>query len=188
MELTLLRHASPYGEYHGCYNGHTDIPIDTALFEHDKIQSLLNCPFDRIYSSDLQRCTATLEMMGITAFTTDSRLREVRFKPSIEGKTFAQIEASIDFDPHALDSKEAWHQYICDESLPIFRVRIQNFLNEFSEDESVLICTHGGTIAMFLSVLNPEISYPPLDYLGHITLSFKYNRCIENLSTIVVCK
>jgi alpha-ribazole phosphatase/probable phosphoglycerate mutase len=172
MELTLLRHASPYEKFHGCYNGHTDIPIDVTRFEHHKIQPLLHRHFDRIYSSDLQRCTATLEIMGITPFTPDPRLREVRFKPFIEGKTFAQIEASENFDPHALDSKEAWHQYICDESLPIFRVRIQNFLNECSEDGSVLICTHGGTIAMFLSLINPEISYPPLDYLGHITLSF----------------
>ncbi|MDQ1298417.1 MAG: hypothetical protein QG558_956 [Campylobacterota bacterium] len=171
MGLTLLRHASPPLKHHGCYNGHTDIPIDTAFFEHDKIQALLHHPFDRIYSSDLQRCTATLEMMGITAFTTDSRLREVRFKPSIEGKTFSQIEASEDFDPRALDSREAWHHYVCDESLPSFRTRIQSFLDELDDHENVLICSHGGTIRMILSLLNPAIEDKSLGYLGHITLS-----------------
>jgi alpha-ribazole phosphatase/probable phosphoglycerate mutase len=171
MALTLLRHASPPLEYHGCYNGHTDIPIDTAFFEQNKIQPLANRPFDRIYSSDLQRCTATLEMMGITAFTTDSRLREVRFKPPIEGKTFSQIEASEDFNPHALDSREAWHRYVCDESLPSFRTRIQSFLDELEQDKNILVCAHGGTIRMILSLLSQSIEDKPLGYLNHITVS-----------------
>ncbi|MDD5212350.1 MAG: histidine phosphatase family protein [Sulfuricurvum sp.] len=171
MDLTLLRHAPPHREYHGCYNGHTDIPIDVTLFEHDKIQTLLHRQFDRIYSSDLQRCTATLETMGITEFTPDLRLREVRFKPSIEGKTFSQIEASEDFDPRFLDSMETWHHYICDESLSIFKVRILSFLDELNRDENVLICAHGGTIRMILSLLSPATEDTPLEYLGHITIS-----------------
>lgn len=171
MELTLLRHAAPYQAYHGCYNGHTDIPIDTALFEHGKIQTLLHRSFDRIYSSDLQRCTQTLTMMGVTAFTTDIRLREVCFKPSIEGKSFSQIEALEDFDPHALDSKETWHPYVCDESLPVFQARVQSFLNELNPNENILICTHGGTINMVLSLLNPTVADTSLGYLEHITIS-----------------
>lgn len=173
MALTLLRHAPPSPEYHGCYNGHTDIPIDLSLFEYDKIQTLLHCQFDRIYSSDLKRCTATLETMGITTFTTDPRLREVRFKPSIEGKNFAKIEASEDFDPRSLDSIEAWHQYVCDESLPIFKSRIQSFLDELDQDENILICTHSGTIRMILSLLTPALENEPLGYLGHITISLR---------------
>lgn len=171
MALTLLRHAPLQAKHHGCYNGHTDIPIDTALFERDKIQTLLSRPFDRVYSSDLQRCTATLETMGITAFTPDPRLREVRFKPFIEGKTFSQIEASENFDPRSLDSREAWHHFICDESLPLFRARIQSFLEELEYDKNVLICTHGGTIRMILSLLNPAFEDKSLGYLDHITLS-----------------
>lgn len=171
MELTLLRHASPHEKFHGCYNGHTDIPIDLARFGHDKIQPLLHHHFDRIYSSDLQRCTATLETMGITVFTTDSRLREVRFKPSIEGKTFAQIEASDDFDPRVLASREAWHYYVCDESLPIFRTRIESFLDELNSGENILICSHGGTIAMILSLLDPALEYEPVGYLDYINIT-----------------
>lgn len=170
MGLTLLRHAPPPRKYYGCYNGHTNIPIDTTLFEHDKIQPLLHRQFDRIYSSDLQRCTATLETVGITEFTPDSRLREVRFKPSIEGKTFSQIEASENFDSRSLDSMEAWHHYICDESLAVFKARVQHFLNELVPDESVLICSHGGTISMILSLLSPAIENKSLGYLGHITI------------------
>lgn len=171
MGLTLLRHAPLEAKHHGCYNGHTDLPIDIALFEQDKIQPLVNRPFDRVYSSDLQRCTVTLETMGITAFTTDPRLREVRFKPSIEGKNFVQIEASEDFDSRCLDSQESWHDYICDESLPSFRTRIQSFLDELNRNENVLICTHNGTINMILSLLNPALEDTSLGYLDHITIS-----------------
>lgn len=171
MELTLLRHASPHEKFHGCYNGHTDIPIDVTRFEHTKIQPLLHCHFDRIYSSDLQRCTATLETMGITAFTTDPRLREVCFKPSIEGKTFAQIEASDHFDPRVLHSREAWHHYVCDESLPIFRARIQSFLDELEYDKNILVCAHGGTINMILSLLNPALEDKAVGYLDYITVT-----------------
>ena len=171
MGLTLLRHAPPYREYHGCYNGHTDIPIDTTLFEHSKIQTLLHRSFDRVYSSDLQRCTTTLETMGITAFTADPRLREVRFKPFIEGKTFAQVEASEDFYPHCLDSQESWHEHICDEPFEIFKARIESFLNELPKDKNILICTHAGTIRMILSLLNSSITHKPLVYLSHITVS-----------------
>lgn len=173
MELTLLRHASPHEKFHGCYNGHTDIPIDVTLFEHAKTQPLLHRHFDHIYSSDLQRCTATLETMGTTAFTTDSRLREVRFKPSIEGKTFAQIEASEGFYPRVLDSREAWHHYVCDEPLPVFRTRIQNFLDELPQDKNILICSHGGTIRMILSLINPDAEETALGYLDYITVTLE---------------
>ncbi len=171
MELTLLRHAPLPTAYHGRYIGHTDIPIDETLFEHNKIEHLLHQKFDRIYSSDLVRCTATLERMGMGSFITDSRLREVRFKPSIEGKSFAQIEAMESFNPDALNSKESWHHYVCDESSLMFQSRIECFLNELPKDGSVLICTHGGTIAMILSLLNPVLSDEPLGYLDYITVS-----------------
>lgn len=171
MGLILLRHAPPEVQYHGCYNGHTDIPIDTALFDPSKILSLQNQQFDRIYSSDLQRCTKTLEMIGLTAFTCDPRLREVCFKPSIEGKTFEQIEAIEHFDPRSLDCSDSWHHYVCDEPLTVFQARVQSFLDELPKNEHILICSHGGTIAMILTLLNPEIPNKSLGYLDHITTS-----------------
>jgi alpha-ribazole phosphatase len=172
MELTLLRHAAPSAEYHGRYIGHTDSRIDETLFEHDKIEHLSHQRYDRVYSSDLVRCTATLEKMGIHHFITDARLREVRFKPSIEGKNFAEIEAMDDFDPAALDSQEKWHSTVCDEPLEAFRGRIQNFLDELPKNETILICSHAGTLAMLTSLLNPGTSARSLGYLDHIVLSY----------------
>ncbi|MFA5215139.1 histidine phosphatase family protein [Sulfuricurvum sp.] len=172
MELTLLRHAPPTPAYHGRYIGHTDIRIDEALFEHDKIKHLIHQQYDRVYSSDLVRCTATLQQMGFDHFITDTRLREVRFKSSIEGKNFAEIEAMEDFDPASLDSQERWHRTVCDEPLEAFRGRIQSFLDELPKNERILICSHAGTITMLMSLLNPEIVPSSLGYLDHVVLSY----------------
>jgi len=169
--LTLLRHAAPPAAYHGHYIGHTDIGIDPALFDRAKVASLSSRHFDLIYSSDLVRCTATLRHMGFHRFTVDPRLREVRFKPAIEGKNFSQIESMEDFDPAALDSEESWHRAVCDEPADAFRGRIQSFLQELPPDKSILLCCHAGTIAMILSILEPERPPQSCNYLDHICLS-----------------
>lgn len=107
----------------------------------------------------------------MNSFITDPRLREVCFKPSFEGKNFAEIEVMDTFDPNVLDSKESWHRFVCDEPIVVFQARIEHFLDQIPKEGSVLICTHGGTIAMILSILNPALSYHPLGYLDHITVS-----------------
>jgi broad specificity phosphatase PhoE len=171
MELTLLRHAAPSIAYQQRYIGHTDISIDNTLFEHNKIEHLLLQKFDRIYSSDLKRCIQTLETIGIDSFTIDPRLREVRFKPFIEGKSFAEIEIMNDFNPDALASKESWHRFVCDEPILAFRTRVESFLNDVSEHERILICAHGGTISMLLSLIDPTLPDRHLEYLDTIAIS-----------------
>lgn len=171
MDLILLRHGAPAAEYHRRYIGHTDVEIDENLFEPAKIEPLQNRLYDRIYASDLQRCTATLTRMGMDKFTVDPRLREVRFKPSVEGKNFAEIESTADFDPRVLDSKESWHAFVCEESEGAFRDRVRNFLDELPAHQSILICAHAGSIDMIVSILEPERPTAPLGYLDHIVLS-----------------
>ncbi|MBD3817230.1 MAG: histidine phosphatase family protein [Halothiobacillus sp.] len=153
MALILLRHAPPPLRWQGSYLGHSDIDIDTSLFDKTKIEPLMCEQFDRIYSSDLIRCTHTLDAMGLQGYLTDRRLREVRFKPSFEGKTFAQIERMGEYDPAALVSEEAWHRFVCDESPEAFRHRIGSFLAELDPKLNILLCTHAGTIKTILSLL-----------------------------------
>lgn len=171
MDLTLLRHAAPLAKYHGCYNGHTDITIDPKHFEYAKVASLAQCRYDRIYTSDLLRCRATLEQMHINDFIADPSLREVRFKPAIEGKRFADIEQMEGYSSDLLTSRESWHEFICDEPFHLFQKRIQRFLEELPHDQTILICTHGGVIAMMLSLLAPQRPNMPLGYLDHISLT-----------------
>ncbi len=173
MELILLRHGAVAEAYQKRYLGHTDIPIDPELFDAAKVSPLREIPYDRVYSSDLVRCTQTLERMGTREYVTDPRLREVCFKPDIEGKNFAQIEATEGFDPSTLESMEHWHAFVCEEPLESFRQRIRGFLEELPRNETVLICTHAGTIREILALLRPDCEPVTPGYLEHTVVRVK---------------
>lgn len=153
MSLTLLRHAAPPIKFHGRTIGHTDIPIDLELFAPITLPQT----YDAVYSSDLIRCTQTLKQLGYGDFQTDERLREVRFKEQFEGKSFEEIEGMEAYNPRFLESQERWHDFVCDESIEVFRGRIVSFLNDLPREQNILICSHGGTIAEILSLLK----FPP---------------------------
>lgn len=167
MPLTLLRHAPLAKEYHGRYIGHSDIPIDLALFTPITLPQT----YDVIYSSDLSRCTQSLEQLGYGDFQTDERLREVRFKTPFEGKNFEEIERMEDYHPAFLESQEQWHSFVCDESVEEFRGRIASFLNDIPLEQNILICAHGGTIAEILSLLNAPSKR--LNYLEYTIVTVK---------------
>lgn len=167
MELTLLRHASPVVRYQGRYLGHTDIPIDLELFTPIGLPHT----YDAIYSSDLFRCTQTLEAIGYVDFVTDVRLREVRFKEQFERKSFAEIEQMEEYDSRFLESQEAWHDFVCDEAHEEFRGRIIAFLEDLPCLQNILICSHAGTIYEILTLLNGEPKR--LDYLEYTIVTVK---------------
>jgi len=172
MDVVLLRHAPPSVQFQKRYFGHTNLLIDPQLFDHTKIEPLKNLQFSAVYSSDLSRCTQTLQTMGIDHFITDSRLREVRFKPDIEGKTFEEIAQLKSYDPDFLSSPEKWHAYVCEESREMMSERLLSFLESATGDGTILICAHGGTISTLSSILLPDNDFQPLDYLEHRILTF----------------
>ena len=167
MALTLLRHAPLSVTYQGRYIGHSDIGIDLELF----CPITLPCPYDAIYSSDLCRCTQTLERLGYTDFITDERLREVRFKEVFELKSFAEIERMEGYDSRFLESEERWHDFVCDESREVFRGRIASFLDDLPSQQNILICSHGGTISEILTLLKHESKR--VDYLEYTIVTVK---------------
>ena len=170
MALILLRHAAPASHLQGRYYGHTDIPIDPALFDRAKIEPLLHRTFDAVYSSDLRRCTGTLKMMGITDYLSDHRLREVRFKEDVEGKTFEEVSALEGFSPSLLESEERWHGFVCAESKGAFGERIRSLLASLPKEGEILVCAHGGSIGLIASILAPSRPHTPIGYLDHIIL------------------
>jgi broad specificity phosphatase PhoE len=153
MALTLLRHAALPEENEHRYNGWTDIDIDPALFDAKEVALLSQQKFDFIYSSDLVRCQQTLELMGITEYITDERLREVRFKKEVEGLNFNEIEKLTSYKTSYIEEKEAWHDYICDESQIQFETRIKDFLESLPVNKEILICSHGGTLQKIMAML-----------------------------------
>jgi len=166
MALTLLRHAALPKENEHRYNGWTDLDIDPALFDAQKVALLTQQKFDIIYSSDLVRCQQTLEMMGIEEYITDERLREVRFNAEIEGLNFNEIEKLDSYKSSYIEQKESWHTYICDESQETFEARIKDFLEALPVDKEILICSHGGTLQKMMAILG--YAKNTIAYLEHI--------------------
>jgi len=168
MALTLLRHAAVAPEYQGCYNGWSDIGIDTAQWNKETAQRLQQQTFDAIYSSDLLRCTQTLERLGFTRYRVDARLREVRFRAFAEGKDFATVSQRADFDENLLEDAACWHAYICDESMEDFHRRIDDFIQSLPKDKEILLCTHGGVIYYLMQ--RYAITWRKIDYLQYIRI------------------
>ncbi len=165
MALTLLRHAPLPPQHQGRYNGWRDLPIDPSLFDTRAIAPLQEQHFEHIYSSDLLRCTQTLDAIGLEHYQTDSRLREVRFKPHIEGKCFEEITHLPDYDTALLEDHLRWHRYICDESPAAFEGRIRAFLSELPKEREILICSHAGTLLQMLALLGRDKE--KIDYLEY---------------------
>lgn len=168
MAITLLRHAPLALRHQNRYNGWSDIDIDPFLFEEKKVALLLKQKFDHVYASDLVRCQQTLEMMGMTEYTTDERLREVRFAQEIEGLNFNEIEKLPSYDSTYIEDKTTWHTYICDETQEAFEARIISFLDDLPTDQEILICSHGGTIQKMMAILGYAKS--KIAYLEHIRI------------------
>ncbi len=163
MALTLLRHAALHPKDQKRYNGWTDLPVDPSRFDPDAAAPLCRLHFDHIYSSDLARCRETLMLMGITGFTTDARLREVRFKAHIEGLCFEEVHRRRDFDETLLEDHRLWHRYICAESYDAFGRRIGSFLADLPQNREILVCTHGGVIYQILRHLRM-----PMQQVGYL--------------------
>ena len=168
--ITLLRHAPLPLEYQKRYIGHTDIKIDLSLTDVSKLKNIKNRKYDYVYSSDLQRCTQTLDLMELK-YMKDSRIREVKFKEEFEGKNFSEIENSDSYDIEYLSSAMAWYNFVCSEPYSAFEKRIKIFLEELPLDGDILICSHAGTIKMIHSILenqNYETSLFKIEYLESI--------------------
>ncbi len=168
MAITLLRHATLPKSYQGRYNGWNNISIDPLLFESDKVTLLQKQKFDFVYSSDLIRCTQTLNMMHIKEYVTDSRLREVRFRDEIEGLNFNEIEKLPSYKSSYIEERTTWHAYICEESQEAFEARIKDFLEDLPTNKEILICSHGGTLQKMMALLG--YAKNKIAYLEHIRI------------------
>ncbi|WP_044418663.1 histidine phosphatase family protein [Halarcobacter anaerophilus] len=153
--ITLLRHAPLPLKYQKRYIGHSDINIDLSLIDFSFLDEIQKRDYDLILSSDLKRCTQTLDLLGLS-YKKDKRLREVEFKEEFELKNFDEIEKTDIFDKKYLDSFLAWHGFLCKESFNKFQSRVEEFLKELPKNKDILICSHGGTIKMINSILKKE--------------------------------
>ncbi len=160
--ITFLRHAPLALKNQKCYNGHIDLDIDSSLVDFKQIETIQKQKYDLVYSSDLRRCTQTLDLLGFS-YKKDERLREVKFKDEFEGKSFAEISKMPIYDEKYLSSFESWHEFIAQESIEKYKQRVNSFLNELPKNSDILVCSHGGTIKLIHSLLT-NIKYEESSY------------------------
>jgi alpha-ribazole phosphatase/probable phosphoglycerate mutase len=165
VSIIFLRHASLAKDEQKRYYGWSNIEIDEELFDESKIASLKEIEFDFVFSSDLKRCTKTVEKMKLP-YVKDRRLREVCFNEDIEGKLFDEIETLSSYSSDYLKSESVWHDYICKESRQEFTSRLKEFLSSLPIDRTILICSHAGAIKEMLKLLGKTVEN--INYLEYI--------------------
>lgn len=160
-QFCVLRHFEVEPRYQGTYIGWIDAALSdegkrNARVMGDRLREM-GWEFDAVFSSDLQRCVRSLEMMGfdLEQVTQLPELREKSFGRS-EGMSFEEIQQCygvqyVDFS--------GWIEAIGGESVEEFSMRVNKVFVEkiFAVPEkSVLVMAHAGVMHMIQSILSQE--------------------------------
>ena len=152
MKLLLVRHGETDWNLSQRFQGHSDVPLNQVGRQQAMrlANRLAGQPTDYIYSSDLQRASATAEIIsnGNIEIQTDARLREMNFG-IWEGLTYREIKENY------IDVLSAWendpyqNSPTHGETLEQFALRVRSMLDELCEqykDQTVLVVAHGGVL------------------------------------------
>ena len=156
MRLYLIRHGESEGNVQGVIQGQTESDL-TSMGQDQAAalaQRLRTEHFDAIYCSDLTRARATL------AFITAGRTVPVIFLPELREKAFGLFEGrKFDLYLKVFEASGRGLAEFCvpgGESFLDLKQRTDRLLETLLRkhgDETVLLCTHGGTIRSFLTTL-----------------------------------
>ncbi len=166
MHLLLIRHGETDWNNQGRIQGHTDVPLNaTGIRQAEQLAKRLATEekLDVLYTSPLQRASATAEIIGKRmnlAPIPDERLIE-RAVGKLEGLDLPEVRASFP-EVFAAWREERWQLLVpgAEDQPTLFR-RVTSFLDMLRSQHSgrrVGVVTHGGTLGMILaSVLGLDI-------------------------------
>lgn len=146
--LYLLRHGDTAAN--GRFIGSTDLPVSASGYpqlESTRMQ-LQTADINKIYCSPMLRCRQTAEFLQLSIEAIEnSRLREIDFG-SWEEKTFQEISRGW---PDTVRDWSTWSEEFSfpeGEKIGSFLERIREVKSciDESEEEKILIVTHGGVI------------------------------------------
>lgn len=157
--LYLLRHGITAANQQKRYIGWTDVPLNETghITTLDMKKNLQGLTVDRVYTSDLQRCIQTAELLFPNHYKyKHTLLREMNFG-EWENKTYDILKHNLRYQqwiqaPFSLGSKEG-------EDFPSFALRIRQALESILVDSfekhlsRVAVVTHGGVIRLLLHQL-----------------------------------
>jgi alpha-ribazole phosphatase/probable phosphoglycerate mutase len=154
MLLLLVRHSETAYNAVGRYQGHVQIELN-ARGQHQAARvcrRLAQRSIQAIYSSDLVRCLQTIQpLVSATSLplTLDHRLREIDVG-LWEHLTIPEIGATYPGNYAAYKQNPGATVHVGGESYQHLQQRavaaIQDIIGQHGPDDSVVICTHGGTI------------------------------------------
>jgi 2,3-bisphosphoglycerate-dependent phosphoglycerate mutase len=146
LNLCLLRHGSTAWTVERRYCGHTDVALDPAgraQIDALAAEFVLDVDFDRVYTSDLQRCRETATRLGVAAEPVPA-LRELDFG-DLEGRRWCDLTAAEQaalLDPETFVAPGG-------ESAAALRERVDAFVAQLPDGRHLLV-THGGVIQHLL--------------------------------------
>ena len=153
MEIYVIRHTHVAVAPGVCY-GQSDVDVSATFKEEvSQLKGKLPEHFDRIYSSDLSRCSRLAEELAYDCeIVKDSRLRELNFGVW-EQNRWDDVEVdsikrwSESFDVTAPPNEETYSDLVG---------RVQSWYNEVksnSDSERILVITHAGVIRALWAIL-----------------------------------
>ncbi len=186
MQVYLLRHTTPAIEKGICY-GQLNIPVNKNLFagELAAIQSKLDKPFEKVYTSPLIRCVQLAKNLT-TTYIEDDDLKELNFG-DWENKNWDAIPQEplnewmddfVNIAPPGGESFKNLHERSIRFSKKLLGTNI----------ESAAIITHAGNIRSFISM---AIGLPlanafriEINYGAMVLLSLNSNESLNRLIAI----
>ncbi len=187
VSITLLRHGVTQENKERRYLGWTDVQL-----HHEELAAYNNCQIDRtfdvIFSSDLQRCIETTQLiLPYTSINKDSRLREYHFG-LWEMKTYDDLKDELLYQQWLADPVQTTPPE--GESFFQFKERVfqswQQTIAVFTEMQNrhLLIVSHGGPIRLLLTELAPVHLQKTwwewrVEHFSGYTLSFERNSLLK---------
>ena len=159
-KLLLVRHGITEHNSSHRFCGHSDVDLSPDGFKQvEKLRDrLANEKIDAIYSSDLKRAVSTAEAFSSghnVKPVTNPELREIYYG-DLEGLTFEEIKSKYPEVAESITNFNLSLSFPGGESFSEFTDRTLRFLeklNEHTQEETVLIASHGGPLTTLVCEL-----------------------------------
>ncbi|MFC1953921.1 histidine phosphatase family protein [Chloroflexota bacterium] len=159
-KILLVRHGVT--EYNSLYKfcGYSDIDLNAHGFKQvEKLRNrLANEKIDAVYSSDLKRAVSTAKIVSSehnVELATYPELREISYG-HLEGLTFEEIKNKYPEVAESITNFNLSLSFPGGESFTEFIARTLRFmekLNEHTEEQTILIASHGGPLTTLVCEL-----------------------------------
>lgn len=181
MRVWVIRHGESETNRVGLWTGWLDVPL-TEKGKEDAVDArrvLSGIPFDKIYTSDLQRAKTTAEIaIPGCKYELKPILREINVG-NIAGKPLSTI---MDSDNRPMN-KDGYGRF-GGETTKEFSSRVAAFMNSLESEmgENITVFTHAGFVRKFLDiVVGTELPRKNICCKNCAVAIFEYNNSIWQL-------